>query len=127
MTTRIPPGRAPRAHPVEGADAEDLVAVDDLPVPVDDDEAVGVAVEREAEVRAAATTSAASEAGAVAPQPRLMFTPSGSLWMTSTRAPVAARISGAVAPPAPFAQSRTMCRSHGVARARRSRSAGSGR
>ena len=41
-----------------------------------------------------AATSAASDAGAVAPDSTLMFTPSGSLWMTSTVAPVAARISG---------------------------------
>ena len=37
-----------------------------------------------------------------------MFTPSGSLWMTSTVAPVAARISGPTIPPDPFAQSRTI-------------------
>ena len=76
---------------------------------IDGDEPVGVAVEGEADVGAArATTSAASEAGAVAPARTLMFTPSGSLWMTSTWAPVAARISGPTTPPEPLAQSRTM-------------------
>jgi hypothetical protein len=54
-----------------------------------------------------ATTSAASEAGLVAPDATLMFTPSGSLWRTSTRAPVASRIAGATTPPDPFAQSTT--------------------
>ena len=55
-----------------------------------------------------AATSRASDAGAVAPDSTLMFTPSGSLWMTSTVAPVAARISGPAIPPDPFAQSRTI-------------------
>ena len=52
-----------------------------------------------------AATIAASAAGAVAPQPRLMFTPSGSAKRTLTRAPVAARISPATPQPEPFAQS----------------------
>ena len=70
-----------------------------------------------------AITCSARSAGAVAPQPTLMFSPSGSLWITSTLAPVAARSSGAVTPPEPCAQSSTMRRRHGVARARPSRSA----
>ena len=52
-TTSPPPGSAPRAQPVEGEDAQDLVAVDDLAAGVDRDEPVRVAVQREARVRAA--------------------------------------------------------------------------
>ena len=63
------------------------------------------------------TTAAASEAGAVAPQPRLMLIPSGSAWMTSTVAPVAARMSAATTLPEPLAQSRTIRRSVGTFRA----------
>ena len=48
-----PAGQGPAREPVEGADAEELVAVDDVPVAVDDHEAVGVAVEGEAQVGAA--------------------------------------------------------------------------
>ncbi len=55
-------------------------------------------------------TSRASDAGEVAPDSTLMFTPSGSTWMASTRAPVAARIARPAAPPEPFAPSSTMCR-----------------
>ena len=68
-----------------------------------------------------ATTAAASEAGAVAPQSRLMLRPSGSAWMTSTRAPVAARMSPATTLPEPFAQSSTIRRSVGIDRASRTR------
>ena len=74
---------------------EDLVAVDDLAGGVDRDQPVGVAVEGEPDVGAArARPPRRATPGAVAPEPTLMFTPSGSLWMTSTVAPVAARISG---------------------------------
>ena len=58
----------------------------------------------------AATTASASDAGAVAPDPTLMLMPSGSAWMTSTRAPVAARIARPTAEPEPFAASSTRCR-----------------
>ena len=46
-----------------------------------------------------------------------MLTPSGSTWMASTRAPVAARIVAPAALPEPFAPSSTMCRPLGIDRA----------
>ena len=55
----------------------------------------------------AARTAAARLAGAVAPDSTLMLMPSGSAWMTSTVAPVAARMRGATAEPDPFAASST--------------------
>ncbi len=57
----------------------------------------------------AARTASAREAGAVAPQSRLMLSPSGASWITVTRAPVARRISGATSNAAPFAVSSTTC------------------
>ena len=55
---------------------------------------------------ARAATASASAPGCVAPDATLILTPSGSLWITSTDAPVADRISGPTIPPEPFAQSR---------------------
>ena len=52
-------------------------------------------------------TRAASEAGDVAPDRTLMLLPSGSAWMTSTWAPVAARIWGPTTEAEPFAASST--------------------
>ena len=52
-------------------------------------------------------TAAISDSGWVAPQSRLMLSPSGSSWMTVTRAPVARRISGPTRYAAPFAVSST--------------------
>ena len=76
---------------VGGADRHDVVAVDDPPVVVDGQQAVGVAVEGEAEVGAARpTTAAASESRCVAPHRSLMLRPSGVLWMATTSAPAAA-------------------------------------
>ena len=64
---------------VEREDREDLVPVDGLAGCVDREHAVAVAVERDAEVGAAARgPSARAGARSVAPQPTLMFVPSGS-------------------------------------------------
>ena len=64
---------------VEREDRDDLVAVDELAALVDREHPVAVAVERDAEVEAARSpTSRWSAAVSVAPQPTLMFVPSGS-------------------------------------------------
>ena len=62
-----------------------------------------------------AATARASDAGAVAPHSTLMLTPSGSTWIASTRAPVAARISRP-----PRHPSRSRHRARCAARSRRS-------
>ena len=59
--------------------------------------------------RRARRTAAISVSGWVAPQSRLMLSPSGASWITVTRAPVARRISGPTRNAAPFAVSRTTC------------------
>ena len=98
-------------QPVEGEDAEDLVAVDDPAVGVDRDEPVGVAIEREADIRAGRDDRLGERRRVRSRRSRtLMLTPSGAALMTSSRAPVAARISGPTTEPEPFAASRTRCR-----------------
>ena len=74
---------------------------------VDRDQPVGVAVEREPDVGAPGDDRLGERGRAVAPHRRLMFTPSGSAWMTSTAAPVAGRISDPRTAPEPLAQSST--------------------
>ena len=65
---------------VEREDREDLVAVERVAVPVDREHPVAVAVERDAEIEALARGRAAwSARRSVAPQPTLMFVPSGSI------------------------------------------------
>ena len=64
----------------EREDREDLVAVDDLAALVDREHAVAVSVERDSQVEATrARRAPASAARSVAPQPTLMFVPSGSV------------------------------------------------
>ena len=71
----------------EREDGEDLVAVDDLAALVDREHAVAVAVEGDAEVESLAATGVASAPRSVAPQPTLMFEPSGSTPIACTSAP----------------------------------------
>ena len=92
----------PRA---ERADRDDLVAVDDPAVRVHGEHAVAVAVEGDAEIVAPARTVACSIARSVAPQPTLMFDPSGSLATAVTSAPSRSKMPGAMRENAPFAQS----------------------
>ena len=107
LTTTMPSRQRAARQPIEGDDADQLIAVDHLAVLVDGHATVGVAVEREADVGAGRRHDRAACSGAVAPQSRLMLMPSGSLKRASTSAPVAARICGATAPPEPLAQSTT--------------------
>ena len=58
VTTTVSPGSRPRSPAVEGADGDELVAVDEGAGVVDGQHAVGVAVEGQADVGARATTSA---------------------------------------------------------------------
>ena len=62
---------------VEREDRDDLVAVDRLAALVDREHPVAVAVEGDPEVEAASRTVCCSSARSVAPQPTLMFSPSG--------------------------------------------------
>ena len=63
----------------EREDREDLVAVERLAALVDGEHAIAVAVERDAEVETLARTTVCCRAArSVAPQPTLMFAPSGS-------------------------------------------------
>ena len=52
VATTPPAASLPRACQALGDDGHDLVAVDDLALLVDDDDAIGVAVERDADVGA---------------------------------------------------------------------------
>jgi hypothetical protein len=66
-------------------------------------------------------TSAARAAGAVAPQARLMFAPSGRSKWAVTLAPLAPRMTGATTLAEPLAQSTRRRRSEPMARAISSR------
>ncbi len=81
---------------VEREDGEDLVAVDRLAALVDREHPVAVAVERDAEVETAGAHGR-PPAGerSVAPQPTLMFVPSGSLPIAVTSAPSCSNACGA--------------------------------
>ena len=72
-----------------------LVAVDQLALLVDDDQAVGVAVEREADVGAAGDDRLLQQLGMVEPQPSLMFVPFGATPSAMTSAPSSHSASGA--------------------------------
>ena len=82
---------------VEREDRDDPVAVDDLAALVDREHAVAVAVEGDPEVEAAALDDRRLRARAVsvAPQPTLMFVPSGSLPIACTSAPSRSNARGA--------------------------------
>ena len=96
-------------------DRDDLVAVDDVPVLVDREHPVAVAVERDAEVEpAGASPFAAERARSVAPQPWLMFVPSGSAPIVVTTAPSCSNARGAISQYAPFAQSTPMLQARQV-------------
>ena len=89
-----------RAHQHDG------VAVHDLAGRVDEDRAVAVAVEGDAKrVTAPRRPVFASGSGAVEPQPRLMFRPSGWLPMWLTSKPRSSNSRGATVVVAPLAQS----------------------
>ena len=81
---------------VEREDGEDLVAVDRLPVSIDREHAVAVAVEGDSEVEAAVSHRALEQARSVAPQPTLMFSPSGSAATIVTSAPSCSKAVGAM-------------------------------
>ena len=106
LTTTVSLGEGPAREPVEGDDAQELVAVDDVAALVDGHAAVGIAVEAEAHVPALLGEDGARAAGAVAPQSRLMLMPSGTSKWVVTLAPLAARMAGATWLAEPFAQSR---------------------
>ena len=90
----------------EREDREDLVAVDRLAALVDREHAVAVAVERDPEVEPVARQRpVAGRARSVAPQPTLMFEPSGSTPIACTSAPSRSNAPGASSEKAPFAQS----------------------
>ena len=80
---------------VEREHGDDAVAVDDLAALVDGQHAVAVAVEGDPEVEAAAPTSVWRSAVSVAPQPTLMFEPSGAFPIASTEAPSRSNARGA--------------------------------
>ena len=81
---------------VEREDRDDPVAVDDLAALVDREHAVAVAVEGDPEVEAAARDDRPLQrAVSVAPQPTLMFVPSGSLPIACTVAPSRSNARGA--------------------------------
>ena len=81
---------------VEREDREDLVAVDRLAALVDREHPVAVAVEGDPEVEAAvADDVGAARARSVAPQPTLMFVPSGSSPIAVTSAPSCSNACGA--------------------------------
>ena len=107
LTTSVDSASAAAGQPVERDDAQQLVAIHDLAPLVDRHAAVGVAIEGEAHVRALLRRRvAASAAGAVAPQSRLMLLPSGASKWTLTSAPGAAEDLGRQPRrPEPLAQS----------------------
>ena len=111
VTTTSPPGSAPRA--IRSSASMPMSWSPSTTVPV-----ASTATHRSASPSSAnpmsapcASTSAASDAGAVAPHARLMFDPSGPAWIVATRAPDAAKMPDATSDAAPFAQSSTTWRS----------------
>ena len=90
---------------VEGEDRQDLVAVDRLAFGIDREHAIAVAVEGDAEVEPPSPTTRVRSDRSVAPQPTLMFSPSGAAATGVTSAPSRSNACGAMPEYAPFAQS----------------------
>jgi len=82
---------------VIGKDRQNLVAVNRRPVGVDRQHPVSVAVERDAEIEVASEDCPLEERQIRAPQPTLMFVPSGSAPIAVTSAPSCSKACGAIA------------------------------